>query len=330
VIELELATKSANIIQKYQAGEDIDLTRALEEAQETAKVQLDRRVNIPWIQDSILDLLVQEEDHRGFKWRLECLRQSMRPVRPGDFGVIAARPDVGKTSFFTDQLSYMAPQLDEVYPGEDRQILWFNNEGPGKRIVQRLYQSTLNARISELLARKAAGTIVEDYVKAIGAVDRIRILDIHGMWNYEIVDIMLTMRPGIVVFDMIDNIKFGGDAAGARTDEKLEAMYQWARCLGVRFDCVVFATSQISNEGDGLQYPTLGMLKDSKTGKQGASDFQLMIGKSNDPNMRSSRFLSLPKNKLNQEGFDKDPRQEVIFDELRGRFYMPEGTGGIV
>jgi replicative DNA helicase len=65
------------------------------------------------------------------------------------------------------------------------------------------------------------------------------------------------------------------------------------------------------------------MLKDSKTGKQGASDFQLMIGKSNDPCLSMSRFLGLPKNKLHQEGHDKDPRAEVIFDAIRCRYNMP-------
>lgn len=329
VLELEFGTKIGNILTKYQAGDDIDIQRAVEEANETLKLQLDRKVRLPWVQDSIYDLLEEDATSFGFKWRLQCLNTCMRPIKPGDFGLIAARPGAGKTTFLTDQLTHFASQLPLIYPDSDRPIIWFNNEGPGKRIVTRLYQSALNASIKELLELRTKGTIVELYEKAIGKIANIRVMDIHDCWNYEVSDIMHECKPGLVVFDMIDNIKFGGSFGGARTDQVLEGMYQWARVLGVRFECPVFATSQISNEGDGMQYPTIGMLKDSKTGKQGALDFQLMIGKSNDPCMKTSRFMGIPKSKLGIEGFDEDPRCEVFFDVSHGRFRMPEGTGGV-
>ena len=330
VLELEFGTKIGNILTKYNAGEDIDIQRAIEEANETLKLQLERKIKLPWVQDSIYDLLEEDASHFGFKWRLDVLNCCMRPLKPGDFGIIAARPDAGKTSFLTSELTHFASQLSSVYPDEDRPILWFNNEGPGKRIVTRLYQSALNASIKDLLERRSAGTIVDDYIKAIGKIENIRVMDIHDCWNYEIADIMKECNPGLVVFDMIDNVKFGSTYGSARTDQILEGMYQWARVLGVRFGCPVLATSQISNEGDGMQFPTLGMLKDSKTGKQGACDFQLMLGKSNDPCMQASRFVGLPKNKLHVEGFDKDPRCEVFFDSIRGRYNMPQDNGGVV
>ena len=69
-----------------------------------------------------------------------------------------------------------------------------------------------------------------------------------------------------------------------------------------------------------MQFPTLGMLKDSKTGKQGACDFQLMIGASNDPNLSGLRYLSLPKNKLRREGTPGDPRATVNFKPQVARF----------
>ena len=80
------------------------------------------------------------------------------------------------------------------------------------------------------------------------------------------------------------------------------------------------ATSQISNEGDGLQFPSLGMLKDSKTGKQGACDFMLMIGASNDPNLLGVRYLGMPKNKLRVEGAAGDPRAQVNYAPERVRY----------
>jgi replicative DNA helicase len=126
------------------------------------------------------------------------------------------------------------------------------------------------------------------------------------------------------VFDMIDNIKFGGAAAnnGQRTDQLLEAMYQWARVLGVKHDCVVLANSQISSDGENMQYPLLSMLKDSKTGKQGAADFILTIGyQSTNPD---TRYLGTTKNKLAVEGGPKQLKHSVIFDGARGRYVEPK------
>jgi replicative DNA helicase len=110
---------------------------------------------------------------------------------------------------------------------------------------------------------------------------------------------------------MIDNVR--GFNVGGDAHHRLEEMYKWARECAVKYDCVILATSQISAEGDGQQFPTLGMLKDSKTGKQGACDFQLMIGAVNDSNLEGVRWLSLPKNKLRREGASGDPKAEVRY-----------------
>ncbi len=319
ILELEYATKVGNIVKKYDSGDDIDVGRAVEEATETLKVELDRKVRIPWVQDSILDLLSLEDETHGLRWRLDCLNASMRPLRAGDFGLICARPDAGKTTFLTDQLSFMAAQLPA-----DQHIVWLNNESVGQRIVTRTYQSALDCSISELKKMKDKGTVVKKYIKSVGAIDKIRVLDIHDCWNYEVSDILKELNPGLVVFDMIDNVRFGGLSAGSRTDQALEAMYQWARTLGVRINCPILATSQVSAEGDGMAYPAMHMLKDSKTGKQGAVDFIMMLGRNANEMTESSRFISLPKNKLIREDGLKDPRAEVLFDYIRGRFRTPK------
>ncbi|MFN7318844.1 MAG: helicase DnaB, partial [bacterium] len=123
-------------------------------------------------------------------------------------------------------------------------------------------------------------------------------------------------------FDMVDNIRFGGEVNnnGQRTDQLLEAMYQWARVRGVKFDCPIMATSQISADGDGLQYPTLPMLKDSKTGKQGAADVIITLGAVNDPMLARSRYIGTTKNKLVRTGVPSSPQTEVIFNGDRGRY----------
>lgn len=313
----------ATMIEKFNAGEEIDLRSGLSTALDKFDQQVDRKVKNPQVLDPIEDLLKAEENDVGLHWRLPCLNRHLKPLVAGDFVVVAARPDKGKTTFAASELTHMASQVDALYPGERRSILWFNNEGPGKRIVTRCFQAALNATVEELVVKSNARTIRDEYAKALGGRGgTLRIFDIHGMWNHEVEDIMATHRPALVLFDMVDNIKFGGEASnnGQRTDQLLEAMYQWARMMGVKHDCAVMATSQISADGDGMQWPTLPMLKDSKTGKQGAADVIITLGTVNDQMLASSRYIGTTKNKKVRTGVPSSPNTEVLFDGDRGRY----------
>ena len=323
LLEVGFKDDIANLVQKYMQGDDIDVIREVSNTCDSYKLQLDKKLKIPWITKSIYEILDDDEKHPGLKWRLNVLNKSMRPLRPGDFGIIAGRPDVGKTSFLASELTYFAPQITKLYD-DTRYILWMNNEGVGDRIVTRLHQGALNCTIRELIAMKKSKTLISKYNKVVGASDRIRVFNIHEMWSHDIEDILDKIPPALVVFDMIDNIRFSGNLTGSRTDQVLEEQYKWARGLGVKYLCPVLATSQISNEGDGVAYPPMGALKESKTGKQGTCDFQLMIGKLNDIQMDNSRFIGLPKNKLHTGEGPKDPRSEVIFDGARCRYLTPE------
>lgn len=331
LVETATAYDVATIIDRYQQGEDVDLRQHLTSLIDAYDSQVERRVKNPQVLDAIEDLLKAEENDEGLHWRLPCLNRHIKPLVGGDFVVVGARPDKGKTTFWTDQLTFMAPQVDQLWPGENRSILWFNNEGPGKRIVTRCFQSALNATMEDLVRLSNIPSedprwktkVREDYANALGGRPGVlRIFDIHDMWNHEVEEVIEKYNPALILFDMIDNIKFGGDVSnnGQRTDQLLESMYQWARLRGVKHDCAVAANSQISADGDGMQWPTLPMLKDSKTGKQGAADVIITLGAVNDPMLANSRYIGTTKNKKVRTGVPASPMQEVIFDGGRGRY----------
>lgn len=330
----------ADLVTKFNAGEEIDLRAQVQTVVETFDTTVDRKIKNPQVLDPIEDLLEAEANDVGFSWRLPCLNRHIKPIRRGDFVVVAARPDKGKTTFCAAELTHMAAQVDLIFPGETRSILWFNNEGPGRNIVVRNFQAALNATIEELaqlgktpasnpdMVAKYRSAVRERYATALGGrAGALRIFDIHGMFSHEVEDLLRLYRPALVLFDMVDNIKFSGDVGnnGQRTDQLLEAMYQWARMMGVKYDCGVIATSQISGDGDGLQYPSLGMLKDSKTGKQGAADVIITIGTVNDPMLAKSRYMGCTKNKRVRTGMSSSPQTEVIFNGDRGRYVEIEG-----
>lgn len=335
LVAADTATKVTALLERWNSGEEVDLYSALLGHVEAFEQQVDKKVNNPQVLDPIEDLLKAEENDIGFHWRLPCLNRHIKPLQGGDFVVLASRPDKGKTTFWTDELTHMAPQVDTLFPGEERCIMWFNNEGPGRKIVMRNFQSALNATPEDLVklsntpsANPAFRTMVrEKYSEALGGrMGVLRVFDIHGMWNHEVEDLIRKYKPAIVLFDMIDNIKFGDAVSnnGARTDQLLEAMYQWARMMGVKHDTAVLATSQLSADADGVPWPTLPQLKDSKTGKQGAADVIITIGTVNDPVLIDSRYIGTTKNKKARTGQRGSPMQEVRFDGARGRYVEPQ------
>lgn len=331
LVAADTAHKVLGMIERWNRGEEVDLYIELRNAVEKFEQDTDRKVKVPWVTTTIAELLAMEENDVGLHWRLSCLNLSMRPMRGGDFGVIAGRPDKGKTTFITDQATHFAPQIAKMFSNE-RDIIWFNNEGPGARIIQRLYQSALDKTIPELVelhhqpSKTHQHKLDEMYAEAMGGrLDTIKIMDVHDYWSHELEDIMRSKPPGLVIWDMIDNVKFGGTATngGERTDQLLEAMYQWVRVLSVKYDVPMLATSQISADGENERFPRLSQLKDSKTGKQGAAEFIMTLGAVEDPTFDSSRFIGLTKNKLHRSTGPKSPNCEVIFDPTRGRYRMP-------
>lgn len=327
LLNAEFSMHVLGIVEQYNNGAEIDLLTAVQTATEKLELSMDRKVRTPFVDDPIEDMLKEEENDTGFHWRLDCLNMSMRPLRGGDFGIVAGRPDKGKTTFLTSELSFMVKQIKPLL-GEVRPILWFNNEGPGKRIKQRYYQSLLGCTLPEMVEYLKEGTLQKRLLDATGGIppdQLLRIMDVHEARSHEIEQIMRQYPPCGVVGDMIDNIKFTGEThnGGQRTDQLLEEMYKWGRNLAVKHDCWFLATSQISADGDGLPYPTLPMLKDSKTGKQGAADFILTLGALNDPAMDGIRYIGMTKNKLHRAGGRKDPRTEALFDMERARYENP-------
>lgn len=311
MLELRVASDIATLLMQFEEGELPDIYGAMDTVLSTFK--RDAKIKgLDFVVPDVDMLLADEENDAGLRWRLTCLNNSMRPLRGGDFGILAARPDKGKTTFMASEVTHFASQTDKP-------VIWLNNEGPGNRIYTRLWQAALGKPMSEIVMLHRAGKLMPSYEQAIkGDQYKIKVFDIHGMDTYAVERIIEQHEPSVVVYDMIDKIRGFGDAA--RTDLGLEKMYDWARDLGVKHDFAGIASSQISADGADKQFPSDHMLKDSKTGKQGACDWICMIGAVDDPGFASTRFIGLPKNKLRREGADGDPKAAVHFKPQIARF----------
>ena len=315
LLELEYATSVANVIDTYQQGEEINVVNVIDTMTSKVKDSMERFNSFEFagFEDSTVG---ESNDDEGLEWPIDCMNDVYRRIQGGDQYIVAARPGKGKTSFLTHLNWSMCKQLPQ-----NKVIVWFNNESRRQRIMSRQIQSALNMTNGQLAELKHNGTLKEEYIKEMGNVDRVRIYDIHGKNNVHLEEILEGIgmeNVGGIVIDMLDNVKFP-TRPDAREDQRLEQLYQWSRELGVNYNCPVFVTSQISNEGAGLMFPSDHMLKDSKTGKQGACDGIIMLGASDDPMLVNKRGLSMPKTKSKRAG-KQDLREEVLFDADRGRY----------
>ncbi len=302
--ELDMGTKLANTFAQFDSGNlKTPLIEVVSDIIDKYKSSIGAK-SIKWIDTPIDELLSEVANNKGLKWRLDALNQHMRPLRGGDFGILASRPDRGKTTMVASEITYMARQLPNT-----KNAIWLNNEGPGKRLIPRIYQAALGCTLSELLVQNKSGVLKSNYIKVVGRIDKIRVIDIHELSTSDLQEILDNSNPGLVIVDMLDHVHGFGNMQ--RTDLQLEELYKWLRDRAVKYDCPIIGTSQISGEGEGLMYPPMDKLKDSRTGKQGACDFIMMIGSSSDPGLAQSRYISLPKNKLKLEGKPSDPRSEV-------------------
>ena len=316
LIQLATANKVANLSAEWDSGDEINMVEEIRMLTDAAEERMSHAVDMEWadIDDNTID---DEGDDEGLTWPWPFMNECYRNIHGGDMHIVAARPGMGKTTFLTQLNAHIAPQL------EDGQfIVWFNNESKKARIMSHQIKSALGRTSKELKELKDAGTMRDEYIAAVGHPTRIRVFDVHGMAHYQIEEMLKKLghdKVGMIVFDMLDNLKYPVPT-GTREDQRLENLYKWARETGVLLDCPVFATSQVSNEGANLQYPAEGMLKDSKTGKQGACDNIIMVGSEDDnPLAANQRFFSMPKTKTRREG-QQDMREEIRLNADIGRY----------
>jgi len=236
-----------------------------------------------FVTDDLQEIYEQTLGSPGLRWRLDTLNKMLGSLRQGNFGFVFARPETGKTTFLASEVSHMATQTDG-------NILWINNEEDGRVVKSRCYQAALGLTLGQLHAH------IEDnrseYTRLTGG--RIKILDDANASQKSIDTVCRQLEPRLIIIDQIDKVRgFEND----RYDLKMKEIYQWARELSKRYGPTI-GTCQAGGTGDNKKWLQMNDVDSSHTAKQGEADFILGIGKVNDDNYASERYLCLSKNKL--------------------------------
>lgn len=320
--EMDFSGQMGMLLAKYGNGEEVGDGLAYEVSRLAQATLRQQGVSTPtdYITENVLDILADEAGDHGIKLPTMALKMYVKGLLGGASVLVAAPPDAGKTSLLACIAAEAAPQID-TYFDPSRPILWFNNEGKGRRIIPRLYQAVLGVDLETLNKMGNDGTLHEAYTAKLGGrADRIRIKDFHGGSLAQAEQVIEQMKPCIVIWDMVANVKFKGSGTGGNKTDVLEEKWQEIREMACRHDFVSFGTCQISIEGRNMLHPPQEALKDSKTAIQGAVDLQIHLGAMTGAGYQDIRGISTPKNKYQMAGRSSNFEATLGFEAASCRF----------
>jgi len=198
-----------------------------------------------------LSVIADRISSSGYEWRLDVLNRSLGPLRTGNFVIVAARVEVGKTTFLASEISYLAQQLPK-----DRPVVWVNNEEESSVVFFRIVQATLGQESKVIIADSKAA--METYTTMMGGnKDKIRVTkDMNNMRDLE--TLFREVNPGLIIFDQLDKVD-GFNKGDEREDLKLGKIYKWARELARNYGPVIPASQLSASVVDLKDPPFIGM-----------------------------------------------------------------------
>ena len=268
------SSSSLKQVEKFMANVDEEQTQ-----QESEAVTKDV--------DEIVEALQEQGE---FKFNLPSLQRATNGIGRGNFMIIFARPDVGKTAFWVSLVA--SPQ---GFAWQQKKVSIFANEEPAIRTQMRLLNSSTGLQRGNILngsrdVAKNKWASISPYIENFDCVDK----TINDLDEY-----CSTNEVDILIIDQLDKINVEGKYNA--THEKLREVYRQARELAKRHNILVIGMSQASAEAQGRSRVTFSVMENSKTGKSAEADVILGLGKEDEiENYLDDcvRFVTLSKNKL--------------------------------
>jgi replicative DNA helicase len=231
-------------------------------------------------------------NQRG-RWVLNIptLDKRIKNVSPGQFIVLLARPESGKTATVINIIAGR-----EGFAAQGARVhLLANEEGAditaGRAICCFNQVSFDTARANPSALNTDAWRKVKKNLTFVHQPEMsLAQLDAYCKRN----------KPDVLVIDQLDHINITGSFE--KSTDRLGAIYRKARELASKYDMVVIGVSQASAEGEDKTKITFAMAENSKTSKAAAADLIVGIGKANDNALEESnevvRYFTVSKNKI--------------------------------
>ena len=253
--------------------------------EKVASNSLDGQDSFRIIHDNIEELITSTIKEPDFTFGLSNLEGEVQGLNRGDFGIIFARPEVGKSSFCAHLASH--------YISRGQKVHYWANEEIAVKVKLRIITAFFN--IDRDTLKKNNSAYIQEYKDRVEK--NLIVMDSVGTGVKEIINFTVLNRPDVVFIDQMDKVKV--DGTYTRGDERLKEIYVMGRELAKRNNCLVWAVSQASFEAHEREVIDYSMLDNSRTGKAGEADLIIGIGKQAGLEATNTRFLSVSKNKIN-------------------------------
>lgn len=238
----------------------------------------------------IFELMATATDEARYAFNIESLKEVCYGIGPGEFGIVFATPNTGKTAFIVSMCC--APG---GFCSQGAKVLILGNEEVTKRTMYRALQAYTGKdkyQIAEdpVAARRKFAEI-EDNIEMFDAQD----------WSIDQIEAKAkALNADILIIDQADKVQIEGSYNAGH--ERLRELYRRLREVAKRCDCAVFGVSQASVEAEKKSRLSYTMMEGSKIGKAAESDLIIGLGRhnaemeTNEPD--HTRFLTISKNKL--------------------------------
>ncbi len=268
------SSSSLKQVEKFMANVDEEQTQ-----QESEAVTKDV--------DEIVEALQEQGE---FKFNLNSLQRATNGIGRGNFMIVFARPDVGKTAFWVSLVA-----SPNGFAWQEKKVSIFANEEPAIRTQMRLLNASSGLQRGNILngsrdLAKQKWSTISPYIENFDCV---------GKTMDDLDEYCSTNDVDILIIDQLDKINVTGKYNA--THEKLREVYTQSRELAKRHNILVIGMSQASAEAQGRSRVTFSTMENSKTGKAAEADIILGIGKEDEVENYLEdcvRFVTLSKNKL--------------------------------
>lgn len=236
----------------------------------------------------------------GIPWFLPTLQQGLMSISDGQFIIVAADSGTGKSAFVISQAVHAFKYLHKK--GDKRPILYFNSEGLAGEVIGRflsnLYKDKILGGFEEIVERR--DEVRKKFIKGFDA-DLFKCIQISDTPTFAAVKQKVDKyKPALIIIDICDKLAPDEDV------QNLKKLYDNLRVFaGTGYP--IIGTSQSGDtaffdaekkEVVKKKWLTGRDLYGSKTGKGGAADTIITIGKEEGGTLR---YVSVAKKKRGSE-----------------------------
>lgn len=241
------------------------------------------------ITDDIYEMLAEVSDENKYQFNISTLSRHLYGLGGGDFAIVAARPETGKSAFMVSLCAGPAG-----FCQQGAKVLYLMNEEKAIRTKLRCVQACAGMTREEISEHADLAKS-----KFMSIRDRLIFKDTQE-WDLDKINAYCErVKPDIIIIDQADKVNIAGNYNASH--ERIRELYRSLRELAKRHDAAVIAVSQASADAEGKTRIDFSMLEGSKTGKAAEADVIIGIGKhsgGDDDEPNNTRFLYVSKNKL--------------------------------